>query len=126
MVEFTTFASVIIKNKTQHFNSKDMKYSEAIKAIEDFIDLYLLDQAMDLVDKVIESQDNKIELLCYKGKIYSRKQEYREALNIYNKILDIEKDNEVALTSIQMINNILKIRRTFYFENPYTDEELYE
>ncbi|MDA3866805.1 MAG: hypothetical protein PF489_08675 [Salinivirgaceae bacterium] len=103
-----------------------MEYTEGIKIIERQIDNYKLNDAIELADKLLQNYPQKEELLCLMGKIYTRQQKYGDAQNIYLKVLEINEDNNVAKTSITMIDNILKIRRTFYYENTYTDDDLYQ
>jgi hypothetical protein len=45
-------------------------------------------------------------------KIYYKNQEWGEALNLLNKVLDIEPDNVLALNYKKMITDILKFRHT--------------
>lgn len=109
-----------------HTKNKDMQYSETIKKIEALIGRYKFEKALESIKKLTEEQGETTELLNFKGKIYTRQQQYGDALNTYNRVLGIDPQNKIAKYSIKMINDILKISRTFYFENPYTDDDLYD
>ncbi|ALO13732.1 putative PEP-CTERM system TPR-repeat lipoprotein [Salinivirga cyanobacteriivorans] len=93
--------------------------------IYNLIENYNLEEALHEIDEILKQNSQDIDALCFKGKILTKQQQYGDALNIYKHVLRIDPDHEKATTSINMINNILKIRRTFYFENTYTDDELY-
>ena len=99
--------------------------NNSIKKIETLIEDYQIEEALELVESLLTEHSDNIQLLLAKGKIMSKKQEYNIALRTYIKILEIEKDNKEAISSIELINNILRIRRTFFFENAYTDDDLY-
>lgn len=99
--------------------------NNSIEKIETLVEDYHIEEALELVDSLLIKNPNNIQLLLIKGKIMSKKQEYNIALRTYISVLEIENDNKEALSSIELINNILRIRRTFFFENAYTDDDLY-
>jgi len=103
-----------------------MQYLDTLKEIEVLIDKYEFDKCLELIHSSIKTYGDKVELLNLEGKIYTRQQHYADALNVFNRVLIVEPQNEIAAYSIKMINDILKISRTFYFENPYTDDDLYD
>lgn len=103
-----------------------MDNHQRIEKIEGLIEQYQLDSATELIENGLNDNNNNLDLLCLKGKILTKKQQYGDALNIYNHVLNIDPAHQKASTAIKMINGILEIRRTFYFENPYTDDDLYD
>lgn len=102
-----------------------MDIKQSIKIIEKLIESFDLKEAENHVEAFLKNNSNCIDILLLHGKIKTRQQQYGDALNIYNKILENDNNNEKAQAAIDMINNILKIRRSFYFENTYTDDDLY-
>jgi lipopolysaccharide biosynthesis regulator YciM len=102
-----------------------MDIQQRIKIIEELIEDFKLDVAEKQLTTHLKSESNSLEMLLLLGKIKTKQQQYGDALNIYNNILEEDNNNEKAKTAINMINNILKIRRSFYFENTYTDDDLY-
>lgn len=102
-----------------------MDKQSRIEKINNLIEQYELDAALKLIAGELEHNKDDVEVLCQKGKILTKMQQYGDALNVYKQVLDINPGFEQAETAITMIDNILKIRRTFYFENTYTDDELY-
>ncbi|PLX21858.1 MAG: hypothetical protein C0599_07460 [Salinivirgaceae bacterium] len=102
-----------------------MDIHQNIKILESLIESYQLDEAQEKVSDLLSTEPQNIDLMLILGKIQNKKQQYGDALNTYRAILDIDKDNEKAQAAIKMINNILEIRRSFYFENTYTDDDLY-
>ncbi len=103
-----------------------MDNQSVIEKIDNLIEDYKLEEALKLIEEALAKKDKDLDILCLKGKIMSKKQQYGDALNIYQHVLQLSPENEKALSSIKMINNILSIRRSFYFENTYTNDELYE
>lgn len=87
---------------------------------------FKLDESQALCNAVLLDHPNQIEALLLSAKIASQKQDYGQALNYYNRIIELEQNNQEAKTAIQLIQNILGISNNFYYENPYTADELYE
>lgn len=99
-----------------------MSLQEAIKRFKE----YRLDEAQEIFEKIIQGDETNLEALLYLGKIHQRTQNYGEAMNCYNKVMEIEPDNMDAKTGMQLIKNILQLTNNFYFENAYTDDDLYD
>ena len=85
-----------------------------------------LDEAMKKFEKIIEIDPNNDEAYYYLGKIQNKFQNFGQAINYYNKALEINPDNEKVKNAITIVNNILNISNSLYYENPYTDDDLYE
>ncbi len=95
------------------------------KAIELFNN-YKLDEAKDILEDIVKSEPEHIEALVTLGKIHSRTQSYGDAMNIFQKVLELQPGNSEAETGLQLIKNILQLTNNYYFENPYTSDELYD
>lgn len=95
------------------------------KAIELFKE-YKLDEAQDIFESLLENDNDNVEVLVHLGKIHSRTQNYGVALNYFNKVIELNPNNSEAKTGLVLINNILQLTNNFYFENAYTDDDLYE
>ena len=102
-----------------------MDNRRTIEILENLIDKYKLEEAQKQIEDILYTDSQNIELLLLLGKIKTKQQQYGDALNIYANVLSLDNNNEQARVSIKMINNILEIRRSFYFENTYTDDDLY-
>lgn len=87
---------------------------------------YNLDESQQAFEKLLKLDENNLEVLLYLGRIHSRTQNYGEALNFFNRAIEIDKNNSTANTGIQLIKNILQLTNNFYFENSYTDDDLYD
>lgn len=98
------------------------KLENAIKMFNDF----KLDEARELLEELIVKDENNEVALVTLAKIHSRTQSYGEALNLFDKVLELKPDNSEAITGKQLIKNILQLTNNYYYENPYTDEELYD
>lgn len=87
---------------------------------------YKLDEAQEAFELIFDQNNSNLDVILYLGRIHSRTQNYGEALNFYNRAIEIDKDNATAKTGIQLIKNILQLTNNFYFENSYTDDDLYD
>lgn len=79
-----------------------------IEKIKSYIENKELDNALKLADDTLKENHENIELLLLKGDILFRQLKNGKALNIYNKILKLDKNNSVAKSKFEMISNILK------------------
>ncbi len=96
--------------------------NEAINLFQE----YKLDEAQELLESIIKSKPDELEALIYLGKIHSRTQNYGVAMNYFNSVLEIQPNNSAAKTGLTLIKNILQLTNNFYFENSYTDDDLYD
>jgi len=87
---------------------------------------YKLDEARELLDFVLTNDPDNKEALILLGKIHARTQNFGPAINCFNKVLTLDPENLEALTGLKLIQNILQLTNNFYFENAYTDDDLYE
>ena len=87
---------------------------------------YKLDEARNLLEAIEKKEEENLQVLVLLGKIHSRTQNYGVAMNYFNKALSIDKNNTEAKTGLQLIKNILQLTNNFYFENAYTDDDLYD
>ncbi|MDD2563034.1 MAG: hypothetical protein PHU27_02295 [Salinivirgaceae bacterium] len=96
-----------------------------ILEIETLIENNQLDEALILLQKkdntLSANQKNKLI-----GTIMMKKQEYGQALNYFYKILETDPNNKEAKSKIDVIRGILNISNSFYYENTYLDDSLYE
>ncbi len=87
---------------------------------------YRLDEAREILEEVISGEPNNIEALVTLGKIHSRTQDYGKSMNYYQQVISIQPENIEATTGISLIKNILHLTNNYYFENAYTDDDLYD
>jgi Flp pilus assembly protein TadD len=69
-------------------------------------------ESFSIAVSLLDENNNDIDVLLLMAKIYYKNQECGEALNLLNKVLDIEPDNVLALNYKKMITDILKFRHT--------------
>lgn len=84
------------------------KASECLKNNE-------LDKAMVLYEGVIHADTKNVDALLGCGKVWQKKGDFKNALNCYYKVLEVESDNKIARTSIEMLNGIFN----FYNKDMY-------
>lgn len=97
-----------------------------INIAQKYFDNFEFDKAEKILLKTIDNNTDVTNAYCLLAKIYTRKQNYGAAINYYNKALELQPGNTDANTGIELIQNVLKLSNNFYFENPYTDDGLYE
>ncbi len=93
--------------------------------IAKLIDQHRLNEAWRYLEEKFSSVYGISELLMA-GKLKMMQQKYGEALNYYNSVLTVEHENSEALAKISTIKSILNISNSFYYENTYLDDGLYE
>lgn len=98
-----------------------MKLSE----IEKLVDNNEIDKAWSYLDLEL-SNPNRVETYMVAGTIKMKQQKYGDALNFFYKILEIDAQNIKAKSKIDVIKRILNISNSFYYENTYLDDSLYE
>lgn len=101
---------------------KNKIFKEAVKLFEE----NKFDDATKKFEKIVEIEPKNDEAYYYLGKIQNKFQNFGQAINFYNKSLELNPDNEHVKQSIGIVNNILNISNSLYYENPYTDDDLYE
>ena len=101
---------------------KNKTFKEAVRLFEE----NKFDEALKKFEQVVEIDANNDEAYYYLGKIQNKFQNFGQAINYYNEALKINPDNEKVKNAITIVNNILNISNSLYYENPYTDDDLYE
>jgi len=87
---------------------------------------YKLDESRAILENIIENENKNETALLTLAKIHSRTQNYGVAMNLFSKVLEINTNNAEATTGLQLIKNILQLTNNYYYENPYTDDGLYD
>ncbi|HAZ03877.1 MAG TPA: hypothetical protein DD653_14315 [Marinilabiliales bacterium] len=108
------------------FANKKSEMETLLKESEKLYNEFKLDEARELLELVLKEQSDHKEALLLLGKLHSKTQDYGQAMNCFNKVLLAEPGNNEATTGLQLIKNILQLTNNFYFENAYTDDDLYE
>lgn len=96
-----------------------------LKEAVELFQIYKLEEAKEAFEFLVKNNTNLIDSLVYLGKTNARIQNYGEALNNFNKALELQPDNIQAKTGITLTQNILQLANNYYYENPYTDDDLY-
>ncbi len=94
--------------------------------IETLIAQNRLKEAQNLLLNELDKNPNNTANLSLLGQIAMKNQDYSKALNAFNKILSMDPTNHEAIAFISTIRGILSISNSFYFENTYLDDSLYE
>ncbi|MDL2239077.1 hypothetical protein LJC25_02110 [Bacteroidales bacterium OttesenSCG-928-K03] len=101
-----------------------MKDTVKIKYIEELIADEKLEAAIEYLTVELDKEMN-VDFLMQRGDLYRKLQAFGKALSDYKNITKIDPENKTAETKVKMVENILSIENTFYYENPYTDETLF-
>ena len=104
-------------------NSKDLK-----EVMKEYAEKGAYSDYIDHVTTLLEDENtqyDKVDLLMSRGDCYIKLRKFGDALRDYRNALNIDAENVTAKTKIGMVENILSIENTFYYENAYTDQSLF-
>ncbi|MDD4141731.1 MAG: hypothetical protein PHR20_02905 [Bacteroidales bacterium] len=101
-----------------------MKELDLKKHIENLCGQERFQEAIDSLSEELLKEETA-ESYMMRGDIYRKIREFGRALGDYRAVLVIEPENVPASTKIGMVENILSIENTLYYENAYTDESLF-
>lgn len=96
-----------------------------LKEAQEYLNAERFNETIDFVLQQLKSNPDNIDLLMLLGKGYFKMQKFGEAKNIFNQILNLDGENKEAFVYIELIERIITITRNYYFENTYTDDQLY-
>ena len=113
--ESACFVAKSLNNMTSKLNIAKELYQQ-----------YKFEEAQEQFEQILSEEPNNKEALVFLAKIHAKTQNYGAALNCYNQVLQFDAANSEALTGIKLIKNILQLSNNFYYENPYTDDDLYD
>ncbi len=65
-----------------------------------------IDGALGLYEVVVGADSKNIDALLGCGKMWQKKGDFKNALNYYYKVLEVDPDNVVAGASVEMLNGI--------------------
>jgi len=102
--------------------SANINFAEA----ESLYKEYKTDEAKEILDAIIAFDSSNIKALLLLGKVNHRNQDFGAAINCFEKVLTIDGENKEAKIGISLAQNILQLANNYYFENTYTDDELYD
>lgn len=83
-------------------------------------------ELLEYIEQCSSEVCNDPDIIYFYGKILKKFNRFGDALNAYNRALELDPEHKFAKAGIAVINSILNIENTLYFENAYTDEALYE
>ena len=87
------------------------------KEIKEDIKNNEFEKALNKLNKGIDSNAENSEILILRGDLFYTQQKFSNALNDYNKVLKIEKENKLILAKVEMIKQILKFEAIDIFES---------
>ncbi len=98
------------------------------RVVENYIANKEFDKAIDMLSSEINKDDKQLQLLEMRGDIYYTLQKFGDALNDFNKILKIDKNNRIILSKAEMTKQILRFQNLDIYEStnlnldPWLDE----
>jgi len=78
-------------------------------------------KAVKLLDEAIKTQPLDEELYFLRAEFFYKLSRYGEAINDYNKVVELNPGNKEAVGKIDMIQTILRYHNTDIYANPNTD-----
>lgn len=80
------------------------------KNIERYIKNQEYTKALEELTNYILNNKKDVELYILRGDIYYKKQEYGKALNDFNLVINLQPDNKIIKSRVEMIKDILKFQ----------------
>lgn len=103
-----------------------MDKAEILARCEALEDKGKIDEVLELLDSICTEECNDPDMHYYYGRILKKQHRFGDALNAYNRALAIDPEHIKSKAGIYLVNSILSIENNLYYENPYTDEGLYD
>lgn len=83
-------------------------------------------ELLTFIEQCVSDTCNDPDIIYFYGKILKKFNRFGDALNAFNRALALDPEHKFSKAGIAIINSILSIENTFYYENAYTDDALYE
>lgn len=88
-----------------------------ILEIDKLVEKKEYDKALSLLNEKLNQNPDQQEWLEKRGDIYYKMEKFGEALNNYNKVIKLNKDNKMVISKAEMTLNILKFQNLDIFES---------
>ena len=75
------------------------------------------DKALNELAEMLQKYPDDAKWFIIRGDLYYSLQKYSDALNDYNKVLKIESDNQIILSKVEMIREILRFEAVDIFSS---------
>ncbi|MCK5171047.1 MAG: tetratricopeptide repeat protein [Bacteroidales bacterium] len=75
------------------------------------------DKALNELAEMLQKYPDDAKYLIIRGDLYYSMQKYSDALNDYSKVLKIESDNQIILSKVEMIREILRFEAVDIFSS---------
>lgn len=96
-------------NLDENNNSLDLvNIQELLQRAEEYINNDDFENALDLLDKILGTDENNIDALNDLSVIFILQNEIESALNVINKVIDLDSENEIAKNNLQVLENKIK------------------
>jgi glycosyltransferase involved in cell wall biosynthesis len=96
-------------NLDENDNSLDLvNIQELLQRAEEFINNDDFENALDILDKILGTDENNIDALNDLSVIFILQNEIESALNVINKVIDLDSENEIAKNNLQVLENKIK------------------
>jgi tetratricopeptide (TPR) repeat protein len=96
-------------NLDENNNSLDLvNIQELLQRAEEFINNDDFENALDLLDKILGTDENNIDALNDLSVIFILQNKIESALNVINKVIDLDSENEIAKNNLQVLENKIK------------------
>ena len=84
-----------------------MKLEDQIQLVKNYLQSNQMNEAGQLLENLIKENDPNEELYFWLGKVCYKKQEWGNAINAFQKVLDLNPEHKDAQSQIDMAYNIL-------------------
>jgi len=79
-----------------------------MKEIDQLIEAEKYDDAFDFINQKLAEDTQNTEFMFYKALLLQKTGKFADAINLYNKLLEIEPENKEAQINIEMMQTIFR------------------
>ena len=90
---------------------------DLLMKIEELVKKKSYKEALELLDIQIQKTPGQTSWLTKRGDIYYSMERFGDALNDYNKVIKLDKENKIVLSKAEMTRNILRFQNLDIFES---------
>ncbi len=77
--------------------------------------------AIKLLDSALKEQPEEADFYFFRAELFYKLNRYGDAINDYNKVVELNPQNKEAAGKIDLIRTILRYHNTDIYANPNTD-----
>lgn len=98
-----------------------LKKNKLLKQLQGTVGEKNILEAVKVLDEAIKAQPGEEELYFMRAEFFYKLNRYGDAINDYNKVVELNPNNKEAVGKIDLIHTILRYHNTDIYANPNTN-----